>query len=292
MIVRNWIWQRISLELPDEWELLQFSRPPEVGRCAFADRYQFRFELNWRRVQGPPDFERMLSDYRARLEEMGLEDAKRVQRSGWQGVTGREKNRVTARYGRFFPENNYLLELVFLWPKAQDPNLETAVLQSIRLEADTASGQTRWRAFGLDLLTGADFRFDYCAAEPANARMLFLGERGRVRDNFYRRGMVSEWLHTSIQQWLEWSVPKGYAITRSRMVAAQGHDAVHLAALRRRPVLRDLLFGRREFHAAAWICPRDERLYCVTREAPTFRDRDRQRPAPALTCCPEMEVSL
>jgi hypothetical protein len=290
--VRNWIWQQISIDLPEDWELLQFSRNPAAGRCAFADRYQFRLELDWRTVQGPPDFNRMLSDYSARLGEMGMEDAKRVQRSGWQGVTGREKDRVTARYGQYFPRINRLIEIVFLWPRAQNPDLENTVLSTTRPAPATVQNQARWRAFGMDLLVGADFEFDYCAAEPANAYMLFLGERKRVLDRFSRRGMLSEWLHMPLQEWLATTVPKHYAVAQTRTVAAQGHDTARVTAVRRRPVLRDLLFGRREFQAACWICPEDERLYCLSREAPRLRSRSRKRPSPALACCSKMEATL
>jgi len=71
--MEKWIWRNITLTVPTDWEMLQFSRSAETGRCAFAGRYQFRLGLDWRVVPGPPDFGRMTSDYRARLREKGME---------------------------------------------------------------------------------------------------------------------------------------------------------------------------------------------------------------------------
>ena len=131
--MQSWVWRQLHVEVPEEWELLQFSRNPQTGRCAFADRYQFRFEVSWREVPGAPDFQRLLSDYRSRLEEDGLSAVRPLQGGVWQGVAGvLPDGRTTCRYGAYLAPVQCLVEAVFLWPKARHEPLETAVLASLR----------------------------------------------------------------------------------------------------------------------------------------------------------------
>ncbi len=50
--MRLWIWRGLCMKVPDDWEMLQFETNTGKGGCAFADRYQFRFEVDWKVVQG------------------------------------------------------------------------------------------------------------------------------------------------------------------------------------------------------------------------------------------------
>ena len=85
---QEWIWREFRCVLPADWEMLQFSRHGDRGRCAFADRYLFRFELDWRVVPAEPEMARMMSDYRAKLTTDGsLTEPNNVQLPGWHGVT-------------------------------------------------------------------------------------------------------------------------------------------------------------------------------------------------------------
>lgn len=291
--MRDWIWRQLHISLPDDWELLQFSRNPQTGRCAFADRYRFRFELNWRIVEGTPDFDRMLSDYRARLEEDGLTDTQRRQCAGWQGVCGTMKDgRATTRYGGFFDRQHCLVEAVFLWPKRRNPPIEEEILSSLRPEPITPKGQARWLALGMDALTGSQFHFEHCTADPGHALFSFTAEHRRLWDHFSRRGMVRHWLHEPVPDWQRKSVPKGFSIVRNRNVDIHGHSVHRLEAVKTHPVLPDWLFGRREFHCASWLCPRDGRLYHLSRQAPRRRGNAPRRPPPVLRCCSDVEVSL
>ena len=78
----QWIWRQISLRLPATWEMLQFSTEYPQGRCAFADRYQFRFELTWGNVKGEPDYDRMITDYTGKLErEKNLTETERAKKA-------------------------------------------------------------------------------------------------------------------------------------------------------------------------------------------------------------------
>ena len=58
--MKTWIWRNFGVGVPDDWEMLQFSKDPKSGGCLFADRYTFRLEINWRRTAGEPDLRRIL----------------------------------------------------------------------------------------------------------------------------------------------------------------------------------------------------------------------------------------
>jgi len=292
--VQRWIWRQLRVELPEDWELLQFSRSPETGRCAFADRYQYRFEISWLRVPGPPDFERVLTDYRARLEEDGLTGTRRLQTAGWHGVSGLlPDQRTTCRYGTHVPALGFMVEAVFLWPKARHEPTEMEVLHSFRAEPPSAAGQVRWQAFGLDLLAGAGDVLEACRADPGFHELRFSTARRRNWERFSRRGLLAAWMREPVAQWQRRQAPRAYRVLDDREEERCGHAVAILRCQRRHPLLADLLYGRRHVAAAAWICPRDGRLYQVLQEGyPRAGRRGQARPAPALRCCPDLEVSL
>ena len=130
-----WVWRGIRLEVPDDWEMLLFSREARAGRCAFADRYQFRLEFSWRQGNARPDMERMLSDYLGKLRLEGtVPDAREVRNGPFRGIEGRQEGIPTSRFGLYLERLGCLVELVFLWPEARDADLERAVLGSIEPE--------------------------------------------------------------------------------------------------------------------------------------------------------------
>ncbi len=291
--MQSWVWRHVHLRLPDDWELLQFTRNPALGRCAFADRYQFRFELCWREVPGAPDFARMLTDYQARLDEDGLQDTRRIQCAGWQGVSGvLPDRRTTCRYGAHLADLGCLVEAVFLWPKDRRSDIESAVLESLHSEAPTAEGLVHWQAFGLDLHTGRGGRLEYCRADPGLAEFGFSFGRRRVWERFSRRGLLAQWLTVPVPEWQRRSIPKGFRMLQSRQEDQHGHSIARLSAERSSPRLADFWQGRREYRAAAWRCPHDGRLYQVSREAPRGRGVDPRWPPVSLRCCADLEVVL
>ena len=102
--MRLWVWRYFRLELPDDWEMLQFSRNPHAGRCAFADRYQFRLEISWQALSGPPNMDRLVSDYLSKLKLDGtMPDAVRLDRPPWVGLRGHQGGILTSRFSRHFP---------------------------------------------------------------------------------------------------------------------------------------------------------------------------------------------
>ena len=285
--MQTFIWQQYRFDLPDDWEMLQFTRDPQTGRCVFADRTQYRFELNWRIVKGVPDFGRMLTDYQSRLEADGFERLQRTRHDRWHGVSGEQEHRLTTRYGRYVEDNHALLEVVFLWPKNRDPALERRVLDSFAFQPATDS-TVRWRALGLDLDVSATHDLWQVKADPAATTFRFTAQKGYREQRFGRFGMVEEWLAGTPGQWLRTWLPKGYRIQTETRHLREGHDVFRINGFRNPPTVRDLFLGRRQIKAAAWICPQDKRLYSFCLVS-TGRVVDLESHI-GLRCCEHMEA--
>jgi hypothetical protein len=259
------IWRHVRLELPDGWELLQFSKNPEQGRCAFADRTRFRLEFSWRRVPAPPELDHVLDTYAQALREQTGEPVERLRKAGWPGLEARLAEGRTSRFGRYLARERCLAEVVFLWEREREPELEAAVLGSVREEPARADGLQRWRAFGLDLLAAGGLPLAACRVEPASARFTFAGERrGDREESFQRLGLVRHWLKGSVQDWLRLQFDPASGAVSEPPVDVAGHAVLRARAERSAPGLAARLRGRRlTRHAAAWICPADGRLYAA-----------------------------
>lgn len=272
---QRFVWHGLAMQLPAEWELLQYSRNPEQGRCAFADRSSFRFELSWRRVAGPPDFERMWSDYAAKLRADGEQPGKRLSLDSWQGL---HTTRST-RWCCFMEGQGFLVELVFLWPKNRDRAQEHDLLSSFHM---AAPGE--WCAFGMTWSVPADAALTTCRILPAHATVAFKVHADDSQFTFSRQGMVSSWLKEPMESLLKRRVGGRAKDVATSLRAEAGHDVTTLT-LSERTTWRP--WRIRHIQSSAWVCPRDGRYYQLTQSAPnrgatsciTLPSRHR--------CCPE-----
>ncbi len=281
---REWIWRQWALAVPGDWEMLQFSKTADQGRCAFADRYQFRVELDWRMVTSAPDFGRMLKDYEGVLaREHGFTHLRRGMQGPWQGIAGRQDGRDVSRWGRYFDPPSCLVELVFLGSPRRDTALESAVLNSFRWMPGEAGWQP-WRAFGMGLVVPADLPLTECVVEPARAVMTFVGERRPVRWIFRRLGLADRWLDVPLATWLDRQAPRRVKQRVGTELKAPGHDIRILAG---RYMPRGLLNPGGRYDAAAWVCPEDGRVYHVSRITRPARGVSAPMPAiqAMLSCC-------
>jgi hypothetical protein len=260
--MRRWIWRKFEFDLPEDWEMLQFSRNPASGKCAFADRNQFRLELNWRHVPAVPDFDRMISDYMNKLAEQGMSDGRRVSAGQWAGLEGRVAAGIISRFGWYSGRESCVVETVFLWPAERDKGLEEKILSSFRDSLPDDRGRIRWRAFGMDVSVPEGWQLDRCRMEPAYAKMTFkdsINRRGEV--SFARRGMVEEWLKEPLAKWLKASAGEMLEATQDPTEVSTGaHRRLSIRGVHRMPGL----FGRKmPGFAQGWICPHDGRLYSM-----------------------------
>lgn len=259
----EWVWQQIGVELPTEWECLQFARDPEAGRCAFADRHRYRFELNWRKSPGEPDFERMMKDYEGSLAK-GWEGVRRVKCRGFPGLTGKRGDEVVSRFGAYFPEIELLVEVVFIHVEERDAQLERKVLATLRAVPPEATGMQLWRAFGMEIRVPRTFTLEECVVEPARVGMRFDGPRAPDRWIFRRYGMVGVWLKGSIRDWLAAQMGD---LVRDVRFKPGGGGASGMERLEGQWRPKGLLLRKGAYAAAAWKDPTDGRLYhaiCIT----------------------------
>jgi len=255
----HWVWRHISFRLPAEWEMLQFSSEYPLGRCAFADRRQFRFEINWKIVKGEPDYDRMISDYISKLErENKLTEPGRVKKSGWFGFHGVIDGDRTSRFGRYFEPIECLLECVFIWPDERDPDLEAEVLASFKAMPGDTDGFQRWRAFGLDMAIPTIAALEGCTAQPARAQFTFSNPKTGSEWSFERLGMTAVWLKCDVETWLRGHIDKSTKALRITHSSRHGSDVVRAEGTYK-PAGLHLRRGR--LTAEAWLCPEDRRLY-------------------------------
>ncbi len=269
------IWRNIRLELPNDWELLRFSKKEERGRLSFADRERFRFELTWRKVPGEPDYGKMMSDYLTKLlAEKKLSWARRAESVGWHGINGGGDNGNNTRFGRYFAEEGVLVEAVFPWPETREKALEKQVLRSIRAEGEWQGRLRRWRACGMDLLASAKLPLAEGRIEAAAARLSFgIGRRG-PGEEFRRLGLVKFWLKQGLGDWLRGQVPFALRKPVQEQRELAGHRQELVSGR-----LGGWLSGARHYKAAAWICPKDGRVYFTARQG------RKAAAEPKLACC-------
>lgn len=276
------VWRHFRLEVPRDWELLQFSRDLEKGRCAFADRYRFRLEINWQRVPGAPDMDRMLHDYQRSLEASGQGPAEPLTAGNWRGLLARGPTPpLWSRFGRYFAETACLVEGVFVWPELRDESCEQRVLASFEPQPDERDGSQRWRAFGLDLCVPAGFALTNCGIQPARACMDFTGPRGGGRYRFQRLGLLKHWLRQPIADWMK-AQARDAKNSSSQTKDIAGHRVEILAGASK---ARGWLLPDGRYEAAAWICPADGRLYHAEHVAPRSAPADARAVYKQLSCC-------
>ncbi len=255
----EWIWRQIRFTLPPDWEMLQYSRERAAGRCAFADRYRYRFEINWKSVPGEPDFQRMMSDYASRLEqEEKMSDIEPAKIAGFHGLTGTGSTGPVSRFGLWLPAPGLLVETVFLWPDARNGELERQILRSIEFVDADADGCVPWRALGMHTRVPASFAFADCTIQPARAGFLFRGKSDAETWIFRRYGMIRDWLRKPLEDWIDEQTPADIKHRRVEYNRRGGIDRVELHG-HFRP--RGLLKHSGIFTSAAWIHPQDGRLY-------------------------------
>lgn len=283
----SWIWRNFRMDHPPEWELLQYSHNPEAGRCAFADRYQFRLEFNWRRVDAPPDFDRTLSAYKDKLSHDNTKVAvEQVRHGSWCGLETKDGTVITSRFGRYFDHSSCLIEIVFIWPQAKNEVLKRQILNSVH-EEPVRDGLQRWQTFGMDIRASKNLPLQACRVEPARAKITFgTDKQAPNSESFERLGLVEQWLDAPLADWLNNRPPRSVYNTSRETINHSDHRIELLEGKIAAGRLSRMIGRRHWYQAAAWICPFDGRIYCVTRTCPQCEAIAPETLASGrLTCC-------
>jgi len=275
------IWRNFRLELPADWEMLQFTRNPKEGKCAFADRHSFRLELSWRAVPGEPDTERMVSDYASMLAEKGMAGIQPLKMNGWIGIQGTMDGVTTLRFGRFMPINCCIVELVFVFPQGVDQLLVSRMLDGFG-ELPRGEDCEHWQAFGMEIKAPLNSQLEHCSVKPAMAEMLFADSKHRTLARFTRRGMTSHWKAQSTEAWLKtWAGDSMNLQGNATSTLSRNHEIFRVQGHWR---VKGMFSKKKAVLAEAWTCPGDERLYAWMCEKDRL-PKDQER---ILTCCGEL----
>lgn len=259
--MKTWVWRNIHLTLPNDWEMLQYDRRVDLGRMAFADRSQYRMEVNWRGGAIAPDFERMISDYVQKLgESAGAENVKKIRSGKAEGLAVKVGDVLTTRFGRHLPDAKCLVELVFIWPGERDPKLEREILDSIQDEP-VLNGLQHWAAFGLDLRTGSGLELIEASILPGRAAMWFRDLKTERDERFSRWGILPVWLKKPVGEWMKSQAPAGLKEIQTDNYRLAEHEVFSLSGIKKSSGFIGAFGGKLSYSAEAWICPEDQHLY-------------------------------
>jgi len=286
---RTIIWRNIRLDIPEDWEMLQYSKNDDVGNCSFGDRYMFRLELNWKIVPAAPDHERMIGDYISKLKDEGtLSKEKKFTHGHWQGFSAFQGDLWVTRVGRYFEAAGKLLELVFFWPSNVEQKTLKPILESLRF-TEAEDGFQNWQAFGLNIKAADGLLLDSCDIQPAMAQMTFSNKKGAEHiENFERLGMVNTWLKGSLEEWLKAKEPDKLKDQVYQRKINRQHD-IHFVSGKMTPMrFPRVLRKTNNYASAAWICPRDGRLYSACIMSPSDATSDQDLPGQRLCCCEDI----
>lgn len=241
--------------------MLQFSKKPETGRCAWADREGYRMEVFWKRLPSAPAMDVLLATFPQRLaQEQGSVVEPLPDRNQWKRWMVGEG--PLSRIHAICFESERLLEVV-VNPPGGDPEESSTVLDTF--QAEPAGSAAHWAAFGMEWEVPPGHAMTSCLVQPARAEVEMCDKRKREVLRFLRLGMVSHWLRDEPQDWLLRRLPTGYKLQSSELLSLRdGRTAAVLTAGPRWPGL--LPWARPPgWTACVWIEPSDGRLYCVER---------------------------
>ncbi len=291
MELQETIWRGIQLHLPASWELLLFSKQEMKGSITFADRYRYRLQVSWQKMNAEPYLKRMVDDYIQSVRSEKPEGlVRRSDSHDWRGVRHEAVSGSVSRHLRYFRSAELLLEVVE--PLAEAP-CEPLALESLLpgISPCAPADAGRWKAFGMDLRVGPDRELSRCEVHPGLARMEFTGDHGII-ESFSRRGMLSTWLKGSPGEWLELSAGLTLKDCRKDVSSLYGHEIHSLRADYVKKPSGEWRSRPHRYAANAWICPKDGRLFQHEIHAPK-RKRMAEEPAQgSLSCCHQISNTL
>jgi hypothetical protein len=142
----------------------------------------------------------------------------------------------------------------------------------------------------MDLLAQSDLSLAECDVKPAQARFVFGAARGGRRETFERLGMLAEWLRVPVREWLAARAAFKPGSERHSTSEQRGHTIECVSGAQARNAFGVLCGEQAHRRAAAWVCPRDGRLYAHCCTGATQDLAKEQEPAERLSCCEAVKL--
>jgi hypothetical protein len=279
--LETWLWHGLRLELPADWEVLEFAKNARRGRLLFADAEDFRLEASWQEAPTAPEWGRLLADYAGRLREAGWEVDEPASRGAWRTLGARGRRQETWRAIRHFPMAGRLLELVGNVERGADPGTACAAVLAGAEWVEPPAAVRRWRAFGLEVQLTEPLALNTCEVWPAHVRLEFGAADERVTCE--RRGLVPRWLPAGgVGRWLREGLADDARVQSEESTHDEAGTGLRLKADERQG---RGLFGtlrRRPVTAQAFRCPHCDRVvrWFVRRAREVAEDTE----LPAVRC--------
>ena len=302
-------WRGLCFAHPADWEEAALSDFQESGKAVLVDRRFQRMQVQWERLNRPPDLEAMHAKLKDSFPQHAI--ARLTTHPNWIGLVRTDPGGQVVHAGRFLQNagggkaasggtaNGTLVQVVITWPGQRDEPLEAAILDSVA--AQQGQAMVHWEALGLHVQVPGEFELAESSSRVGRVVWTFLRKKpGLPRDDtpgpgatgpasimIERLALPKYWLKTKLEEWLTTQQPPGFRIAAAEQVQLPSHAAVRIHA-RHGGRVADLV--RRTEHRLgwAWLCHQQQRIYHVA-------VRYRGHRAPALPevlvhCCQDVKI--
>ena len=275
--MQTFAWQGFEFEHPDDWECVRFSKNRARGECAFTSRNGPRMSLLWSAVAGNADLRRFVSEASLQLKKSDAKGRVTAEnRNGpglWTGFEWDGADRLAVALTHLpnaRDARGLVLQTQFYVDRHLDADVQRRVLQSFRLQnaqpALPAQQTWRWNAFGCRVRLPREFELAACEVFPGRAALTFKtpGRRGR-RVKVERLALPEQQLKgKSVAHWRLSTLEDVTRVIKSCDCALHSHAGAALELRPGRPTaIQWITRVPRQARTAAWVCDREQRLYCA-----------------------------
>ena len=285
---RHWIWRKIGMDLPADWEMLRFGTDEDEGSCGFADKTGFRFFIYWQRRKSPPNFAKDARRFcKKHAAEGEIVEAPVPDWFGWEDTN---EERTLRQFAKHFVGDGkgLVLTAVFRTPPGQTLP-EKDILTSIKLYDDNAEGHTPWKIRDFTCLVPEGQPLHEGSFETGKTKLTFRANPKKEPVFTYQKwALVNEWMPArDLERWIKRQIPRSYKLTAIKRAEWQDHTYVSLTASARHRWFPFRQNPRRYFEMVAWICPQDDCLYAASQRVLSPRNNWSQPRELPLACCPQ-----
>jgi len=176
-------WHHLCVEIPDEWEVIEYGTRQKDGSLRLSDPEGETLQVHWSTLKRAPNMRNRLQTWLAKYSPG--EDARFREVEAWSLCAVKGGPLVAVRHDA---EVRVLLTLVFSAHARE--NVGDAAIAAILNSYSQNRGERRvWAAFGIDVMLPGAWELDSVEALPAAQRMHFCRRDGE-RVSVHRYGML------------------------------------------------------------------------------------------------------